>query len=286
VTTVLLRAMKCYARSIAEWTSAGATQAPELIRRLERLTRFVRRACRTKRFKKALKAHERKAQGNFNSARELIYDMAAKHSRLLFLRADLYCPSCFDAERTEKEINGLIRWLRSKACERNLLPGYLGYIIKRENGLVRGVHWHLLVICDGNLQRNGEYLTREIGEMWARRTGQGPSSYHNCWADRAKYEYDGLGVLELDDWDQMVGLRRILHYLSKQDCVLQLATGMGQNFRTSEHKKGGRSGGRPRRNDDSLKLLRRALDGTRSKYPLGFDPRSRSRVCGSSGRPS
>lgn len=276
VTAVMLRAMKRYAPSIVQWENQGAAQAPELARLLEKLARFVRRACRTRHFINELKAQERKAQDNFNSAREFICHLADKHSRLLILRLDLYCAPYFDVIKAEKDVNGWLRWLRGKACKRNLLPGYLGYVIKCETGAVRGMHWHLMVICDGNLQRNGGYLSQKLGEAWARHTGQGPGSYYNCWADRAKYDYDGLGMLELDDWEKMVGLRKALHYLTKQDCVLKVIGDKGQCFRRSERKKVGCSrGGRPRRRDDSLGLLKRMLGGKRSKYPPGFEPQLR-----------
>ncbi|GAB1594738.1 YagK/YfjJ domain-containing protein [Lysobacter claricitrinus] len=276
VTTVMLRAMKRYAFSVNQSASEGATQATELVRLLEQLTRFVRRACGSRRFTNELTAHERKAQDNFASARELIYHLAARHSRLLILRVDLYWPPHCEAGKAQKEINGFLRWLRGKACKRNLLPGYRGYVIKCENGMVRGMHWHLMVICDGNLQRNGGYLTHQLGEMWARRTCQGPGSYYNCWADRAKHDYDGLGVVELDDWEKMVGLRKALHYLAKQDCVLKVSGDKGQNFRRSEITKDRGNRGRRRNADDSLRLLRRMLGGKRSKYPAEFKPQPRS----------
>jgi hypothetical protein len=276
VTTVLLRAMRRYAIPIGQWASQGSTQVSELARLLEQLARFVRRACGSWRFINALRDHERKAQANFDSARELIYGLAAKHSRLLILRIDLYYRPYWDADKARKAIGGFLRWLRSKACRRNLLPGYLARIIKCENGLVRGMHWHLLVICDANLQRKGGYLTRQLGEQWARHTGQGTDNYHNCWADRAKYDYDGLGVLELHDWEKMVGLRAALHYLTKQDCVLKLAGNRTRNFQGSLRLKNeSRKRGRRRRLDDSLRLLERALGGKRSKYPPGFEPRTR-----------
>lgn len=278
VTTVMLRAMQRYAMPVSEWGSLGATQVPELARLLERLGRFVRRACGSWRFSRALMAQERLAQDNFDSAAGLILDLANKHSRLLNLRADLYCDPAWDNDRVVTEINRFLRWLRSKACRRNLLPGYLGFIIKCENGLVRGIHWHLMVICDGNRQQKGGYLTEKLGEMWARRTGQGPGSYYNCWADREKYERDGLGVLELGDRERMIGLRMALFYLTKRDCVLKVPGDIVQVFRRSEIKKGGGGRGRPRTRGDSVQLLERMLGGKRSKYPVGLEPSRRKRL--------
>lgn len=271
VTTVMLRAMRRYATPVSEWVHAGATQAAELARLLERLATFVRRACGSWRFSRAMMAQERLAQDNFDSAAGLILDLAAKHSRLLILRVDLYSNPAWEIGRAVKEINGFMRWLGGKACKRNLLPAYRGFIIKCEKGLVRGIHWHLLVICNGNRQQKSCYLTQKLGEMWARRTGQGPGSYHNCWVDREKYECDGLGVLELGDREKMVGLRMALFYLTKRDCALKVAGDIVQVFRRSEIRKGGGSVGRPRQQDDSMQLLERALGGKRSKYPADLE---------------
>ena len=272
--TVMLRAMRRYATRIGQEAigSNRTTHSPELARLLHKLTRFVRRACGSWKFINAENDYGKQAQDNFDSAREFIYHLAGKHSRLLIIRIDLYYQPYYESEKANREINNFLRWLRSKACKRNLLPGYCGFIIKRENGIVRGTHWHLMVICDGNLQRNAGYLTRMIGEAWAKRTSQGRGSYHNCYADRAKYEFDGLGLLNLDDWERMAGLRVALHYMTKQDCVLKASNDKVKNFwRSTMRVWPGKKRGKPRLQDDSLKLLRRMLGGKRSKYPPGFD---------------
>lgn len=277
--TVMLRGMKRYATRISQ-EAVGCdklTPSPELAGLLLRLTRFVRRACETWKFINAARDHDKQAQDNFESAREFIYHLAAKHSRLLIIRIDLYYRPYYESEKANWEINNFLRWLRGRACNRNLLPGYLGFIIKRENGILRGTHWHLMVICDGNLQRNAGYLSQMIGEAWAKRTAQGPGSYHNCYADREKYEFDGLGMLNLDDWERMAGLRVALHYMTKQGCVLRATNDKIKNFWRSTMREGaGKKRGKPRLQDDSLKLLKRMLGGKRSKYPPGFDSRYRA----------
>ena len=276
IVTVMLRAMKRYAVRIG-LEVAGYRATEEAVRLLLQLVRFVRRVARTWAFINALDDHERQAQDNFDSAREFIYHLAGKCSKLLIMRIDLYYAPYYDAEKANKAILGFLRWLRSKACKRNLLPGYLGFIIKRENGLVRGMHWHVMVICSGNVQCNSRYLTWQIGERWAKCTGQGPGSYHNCDPDRGKYEHDGLGVLTLDDWEKMLGLRAALDYMTKQHCVLKVTNDKVKNFwRTPVRGGGGKKRGKRRRNDDGLQLLRRMLGGKRSKYPPGFDPGLRS----------
>ena len=274
-TTIMLRAMHRYAPMISclGEPDKALTQDEPLIVALCRLVRFVRRVARSWRFINAVRAHERQAQENFESARELIYHLAGGSSKLLILRVDLYFKPFYQVERADKEMHGFLRWLRSKACKRNLLPGYRAFLIKRENGLVRGTHWHLMVVCDGNLQWRADYLTRQLGEAWAKRTGQGPGSYHNCYADRRNYEFNGLGLLVLDDWEKMAGLRAALWYMTKADCVIKATNDKVRNFWRSPIPRTARKKlGRPRADAHPLKLLRRMLGGTRSKYPPGIAP--------------
>ena len=279
--TVMLRAMRTYAAVVQQLGEPGRTMTREqaLVVSLWRLVRFVRRVSKAWRFINALKAHERQAEDNFDSGRSLIYHNAERCSKLLILRIDLYFKPYYDVERADKAINDFLRSLRSKACKRNVLPSYLGFIIKRENGLVRGMHWHALLVCNGNEQRSAGYLTQRIGEMWAKRTGQGPGSYHNCYSDRERYPFNGLGLITLDDWEKMAGLRAALWYMTKQDCVIKATNHKVKNFwRSPIPQKARKKLGRPRADDDPLRLLRRMLGGKRGKYPPGMLPSNAPRT--------
>lgn len=276
---VMLRAMRSHALHIC-WLGGpmkGITHDTQLILAVNRVVRFVRRIANSWAFVNALKAHERQEQDNFNSAREFIYHCASDHAKLLILHIDLYFKPYHDVEGADEAVDGFLRWLRSPACKRNLLPSYLGFLVKRENGLIRGMHFHVMVICKGGEQQSAYYLTRQLGEQWAKRTGQGPGSYHNCYADRNKHEFNGLGVLTLDDWQRMAGLRAAIWYMSKQDCVIKATNSKTKNFwRSPIPAKARKKLGRRRADADSLQLLRRMLGGPRSKYPPGIDPKGRN----------
>ncbi|MBN8263218.1 MAG: inovirus-type Gp2 protein [Xanthomonadales bacterium] len=280
---VMLRAMRSNARVIHRFGVAGSTctQKRVLVQALERVVRFVRRVVRSWTFINALKAHERQAQENFESGREFLYYAAEGHSKLLILRIDLYYRPYYDVAGADKAVHSFLRWLRSPACRRNVLPSYLGFLVKRENGLVRGMHYHVMVICKGNQQQSAYYLTRLLGEHWAKITGQGPGSFHNCYADKDTYEangFNGLGVMTLDDWEQMAGLRAALWYMTKADCVIKATNSKVKNFwRSPIPKQVRKKLGRPRASADPLKLLRRMLGGKRSKFPPGLGPRDKSR---------
>ncbi|MBN8263141.1 MAG: hypothetical protein J0M21_00630 [Xanthomonadales bacterium] len=273
--TVMLRAMRTYADVIKRHGEPGVqvTQQRALVVALQRLLRFVRRVAKDWRFINALRAHERQEQDNFSSARDFLYHQAGAHSKLLILRIDLYFKPYYDVQRADKAVHDFLRWLRGKACKRTLLPGYLGFMIKRENGLIRGMHWHLMVVCNGNEQRSADFLTRQLGEHWMRRTGQGPGAFHNCYPDRKRYLFNGLGLVTLDDVEKLAGIRAAIWYMSKQDCVIKATSNKERNFWRSPIPRQARQKlGRPRASSDPLKLVQRMLGGKRSKYPPGFAP--------------
>jgi hypothetical protein len=273
--TVLLRAMRTYAEVIRRHGDPDRenTQSDALVAALRRLVRFVRRVAGTWQFINAKRAHERQELDNFHSARDFLYYQASKHSKLLVLRIDLYFKPYYDVARADKAVHDFLRWLRSKACKRTLLPGYLGFMIKRENGLIRGMHWHLMIVCNGNEQRSADFLSRQLGEHWRRRTGQGPGAFHNCYADRKRYLFNGLGLVALDDAEKLAGLRAAIWYMSKQDCVIKATSNKERNFWRSPIPRQARQKlGRPRASSDPLKLVLRMLGGERSKYPPGFKP--------------
>lgn len=282
--TIMLRATRSNARVIRRFGVAGSTytQERQLVQAVERVVRFVRRVARSWRFINAMKAHERQAQDNFESGREFLYYTAEGHSKLLLLRIDLYYRPYYDVAGADKAVNSFLRWLRSPACKRNVLPSYLGFLIKRENGLIRGTHYHVMVVCKGNQQHSAYYLTHLLGEHWARLTGQGPGSFHNCYADKGIYDangFNGLGVMTLDDWQRMAGLRAALWYMTKADCVIRATNSKTKNFwRSPIPKKVRKKLGRPRTGTDPLRLLRRMLGGERSKYPPGILPKGRKKV--------
>lgn len=269
--TIMLRAMQRRASVVAQAMACGreGLADPAARRAFDEFARFVRRVARSWRFVNAVRAREEQAHSNFSSARNFIIDLAEEHSKLLILRIDLYLAPYHDAQGRDA-LDLFTRWLRGKKCRSTLLPGYLGFIVKEENGITRGHHWHLMVIAKGNLQRTAYYLTQKLGEEWARRTGQGPGSYHNCYADRARYRANGLGVLELWDWRKMLGLRIALHYMTKQDCVLVASNDRVKHFWRSTSKCPDRPRrGRPRKSSDSVALLRWMLRGKRSRLPPG-----------------
>jgi hypothetical protein len=239
---------------------------------LNQLVKFVRRVCRSQAFQNQLQDHERKAKDNFRSGCDHITELFERHARLLVLRIDLYFrPDAKGWGYSSAANKAVINYLRALRLGR-IVPGYLGFIVKRENGISRGMHYHVMVILDGHLHRSAYFLTQAMGEAWMRRVGEDKGSYFNCYGNKDLYRYNGLGLVHVSDAEKLLGIRTALWYMSKQDCVLKVDDSKVKNFWRSWKMRGERNRGAPRKDCDSMGLVKRLLGGERSRYPLGFEP--------------
>lgn len=275
IIAVMLKAVMRWWHPICQWHEPSHAlvegENREAVKMLRRFVDFVRRVCRSRAFQNALHDHERKSEDNFKSGCDYLIAMFERHARLLILRIDLYFRPDFKGwgygEAADK---ALISYLRALTRGR-LVPGFLGVKVKRENGISRGMHFHLMVLIDADDHRNAWFLTQTLGEAWMKRVGHEKGSYFNCYARKDRYLYNGLGVVHVSDVEKLIGVRVALWYMSKQDSVLKVDNRKKKNFWGSlmPNKPDGR--GAPRKNRNSMDLVRRILGGSRSKYPPGFE---------------
>jgi len=125
----------------------------------------------------------------------------------------------------------------------------MGYISKREIGIDRGTHFHILIAIDGHFHRDAAHLARAMGERWEKICGIEESrgvpraSYFNCYSLKDFYKYNCIGVVRLSDWRMLKGLEIAIRYMCKETChvragVFELdATGDGLPKRLSIGKR-------------------------------------------------
>jgi hypothetical protein len=245
---------------------------------LHHLVAFVRSVCRSQAFQNLLLDDEHKSKDNFRSGCDYITELFERHARLLVLRIDLYFrPDAKGWGYGKAADKAVLNYLRALRLGR-IAPGYLGFIIKRENGISRGMHYHLMVFLDGHLHRSAYYLTQVMGEAWVKRVGTERGSFFNCYAKKNLYRYNGLGLVHVSDTEKLRGIRIALWYMSKQDCELKVDDAKAKNFWRSWKVRGDSNRGAPRKNADSMGLIKRLLGGERSKYPPGFEPTKNERA--------
>lgn len=276
VIEVTLRAVMRWWRAVCKWECrTRMAECPfemEAAEAMRDMVSHIRRACRSQSFTNLLHDHEKKARDNFASACSYLTAMFERHSRLLVLRVDLYVrPIAKGWGHARAADRAVVRYLRNLRDGR-IVDGFRGFLIKRENGIRRGTHYHLMVLLDGHEHRSAWFLTKRLGEAWVQRIGKWSGSYFNCYEDRHRYRFNGLGVIHVSDEIKLIGLRVAVWYMSKQDCELMVDGGKKKNFWRSPMPAGRSGRGAPRKNAQVMQVVRRTLGGKRSKYPPGMEP--------------
>ena len=202
---------------------------------MDRMVDFVRRVCRSKGFKRQNDNTARLARKDFRSACAYFITRFALCSRLLILRIDLYYrdegKGWAYTEDAERAFENFIRALR----EGRIVPDVCGWVCRREEGPVRGMHYHILLAMDGHKHKDTFGFTQKVGEHWVEHC-TGPNklgSFFNCYARRGEYRFNGLGLVHISDWKKLLGLRAALRYVTKGDYLIKVKGkgDAGKNFR-------------------------------------------------------
>ncbi|MGN6228935.1 MAG: hypothetical protein ACTHNM_16035 [Dyella sp.] len=226
----------------------------------EHAARFVRRVCKSRRFKTILQNHQRSANKNLKSCLDYVTSLFEKHSKLLVMRVDLYIhPEHREWSASAHAEHCVGQFLRALREGRIIDPDVQGWIVKREGGLYRGIHFHLMVFLDGHKHQDGYVYSQLLGEAWMRRFSDGKGTYFNCWVLRKKYEYNALGVVHVSDWTMLTGITVALEYVTKEDCALE--TGRSRNLRRGILVRfaGSPKLGAPRKAENDLSLVKQVL---------------------------
>jgi len=262
---VLLRAIRRWAPALKLYRYAEGSKlnVNERVARvvLDRLFRFVRRACRTKQFKMLLSRYERNEKKNLRSVCGYMRSIFAVHSRPLIVRLDIYyLPEHKQWADTLAAARGVEKFLRALREDR-IVKDVLGWIAKRENGSRRGVHYHVMVIVDGHKHREAGSLTKMLGDYWVEHC-TGPhklGSYFNCYTRKNVYEFNALGLLHVSDWKMLLGLREALIYMVKGDHKLK--TGHTRNLWRGLEYGLGKKRGAPRKPEHDMSWVDEILNG-------------------------
>ena len=221
----------------------------------------IRKECRRKDFRRDVKNLARGARDNFFRCARYLLSLLAEHARPLILRIDLYfegdAKQESDSAAAKKAFDKFIRALR----EERIIPDVLRYITKREDGLERRIHYHVLIAMDGDKHRDVFTFSERVGRYWVDECVGSSSlaSYFNVWLRRRELEYCCLGHLHYLDEHMLEGLRRCIWYLCEDGS--HVLVNKGRNLRRGQMPKGARAHkrGRPRADGTSLTIAERIL---------------------------
>ena len=225
---VMLDAMKKWAEDVVhlplvEVHFGGISTTP-----IEILFKEVRRSLKSKKVASAIKNHRRMERQNFRSCWNYMqWLLDEKRSRLLILRIDLYYRAFSRDWGASVEAQGLHSKYMRALREDRIIKDVMGSISKREVGVDRGVHYHMLAVVDGHLHWNAAHLTRMLGERWIEVCGQDPgaqypkAAYFNCYVLKDKYKYNCIGLIRKGDASKIKGLEIAIRYMCKETCHLR-----------------------------------------------------------------
>ncbi|MFM4814894.1 YagK/YfjJ domain-containing protein [Aeromonas dhakensis] len=178
---------------------------------------FIKRL-RSPKHQLRLRNLRRSESRNQESIQMYVDSLFEHYAKLLVVRIDTYYSSEVTRDISfAQAIEDRDRYLRRVKYK---FDDLVGYVWKLEHGERKRFHFHLAFFFNGAKVQNDIPLGMKLGELWKDMDRQ-PRWYHNCNADRAKYEQwksYGIGMVHYSDVDKRHHLlHSALNYLHKFD---------------------------------------------------------------------
>ena len=145
-------------------------------------------------------------------------------ARLVLVRIDLFYEKQYgDSIDVFDMTKDLYRLFNNNARRNSLFAFMIGYIVKLEYGVDKGIHAHVLLFFDGSKRNNSSHihLAEEIGNYWKNIITKGRGAYWNVNAKAGRYDKLGrlgIGVINWYDTDLRRNLTDfVVSYLCKED---------------------------------------------------------------------
>jgi len=227
--------------------------------KMDWIVRFVRRACRSARFKRREANRTNLERKDLKSCCQYMAAGFHRYSNLLVLRVDLYVrPTHKTREDVRIAEKCLELYLRALAEDR-IVPDVIRWILKRECGFDRGIHYHLLVALDGHKHQKASAFSQMLGEAWVKRCGPLRASYFNCYVRRHLFKFNALGSVHISNCRMLMGIRCAIKYMVKGDGFV--LTGHKRNLRRGDMQSSLQKPkrGAPRKACSDIKLVNEIL---------------------------
>ncbi|WP_449426867.1 hypothetical protein [Rhodanobacter umsongensis] len=235
-------------------------------RMLAHIVFVIRRVCTSRRFLDRVEQLKRQQRENLQACCEYFLSILRVHARLLVMRADLYVEGAAKSAAGEGKIEQAVEKFIRNLREKRIIPGVLGYIIKREDAYDRGIHLHLMVIVDGDKHFKSYNLTEILTAYWIYECVGSPNlaSGFNCYLRKDEYLYNAIGLVHYTDEGMLRGVREAISYLTKTDCHFLLPKTFGKNMRKGQsprRQEDEKRRGAPRKLSNDVSLAERILLG-------------------------
>ncbi|MBC3884109.1 YagK/YfjJ domain-containing protein [Undibacterium griseum] len=193
----------------------------------------LRQYCQTEHFREAVRIAQREADKRYRDYARYIDALFDRNDRIIVLRLDLSYQKIYTRQITlSKAMSDMERFLNNRR-NNQLFKSNIGYILKTEYGIERGIHFHVLLFFNGSLRRGTSHVhhAQQIGEYWCNEVTMGQGSYWNCNQNIEEFKIRGICGIGVIHWSE-TDLRRHL-----QDYVLAYLCKLGQSFKPRQSSK-------------------------------------------------
>lgn len=189
--------------------------------------------CQTEHFKEAVRITHREADKRYRNYAQYVDALFDRNDRIIVLRLDLSYQKIYTRQITLSKATSDMERLLNNRRNNQLFKSNIGYIIKTEYGIERGIHFHVLLFFNGSQRKGTSHVhhAQQIGEYWCNEITMGQGSYWNCNQNIEEFrtrERCGIGVIH---WNE-TNLRRNL-----QNYVLAYLCKVGQSFKSLQFSK-------------------------------------------------
>jgi len=227
----------------------GSTlQKEKAVKELTTLVTQLRSEMNSDKVQALLRRYRRNSQKCLKGLLRLLSKLFSRFSRLLSVRVDFgYVPSRLDgsdistslsAQEATEHRDQLLDHVR-----KTFGKGFVGYAWTMEAGLLKGIHFHCLLLFNGSEHRNDIGIADALGKHWVQEITEGTGNFWNCNREKSSYDPDSLamGMLRGDSAENMKGLRILAQYFAKYDFFLRYDVAGVRTFGKSQVRKSKRS---------------------------------------------
>lgn len=185
------------------------------------------RNCRD--IRQRMESCERLERHNAARMRDLISAARAERAKVMLIRLDTgyrslwsewsrgYCLSV-SLEQARSEHAQMLAFLDKGRYSQHLL----GYAWKLEWGVLKGWHWHWVLLFDGNRLCKDMAIGQAIGKHWESTVTGGRGMFYNANMHKERYRRCIVGTFHRDDPEIWPQVNEKLRYLTKSDLVMRL----------------------------------------------------------------
>lgn len=151
-----------------------------------------------------------------------------RYARLVVLRIDLEYRKEVRSQISIVDAMADLNHFFNNQRNNSHFNGKVGFIVKLEYGVQKGLHFHVILFFDGAIRdgRKDVHLVEEIGEYWTKVITKGRGAYWNINANKLNYErlgLRGIGVINAWETNLVANLKhRVVGYLCKSTQYVKL----------------------------------------------------------------